>query len=139
MLAHLLAVLLIMITWLDAEHNWLSKVDAMKAPWYEQYSWAYYWGTTIMFTVGFGDISAVHYKEALFVVLIQAFSCIILAYNINCVGILLSNLRAEDNEKVKKQKILKHLSEKNNISQDLIARISNYIEECSSMKKNFNI
>ena len=139
MLAHLLSVLLIMITWLDTEHNWLSKVDAMKAPWYEQYSWAYYWGTTIMFTVGFGDISAVHYKEALFVVLIQAFSCIILAYNINCVGILLSNLRAEDNEKVKKQKILKHLSEKNNISQDLIARISNYIEECSSMKKNFNI
>jgi hypothetical protein len=32
------------------------------APWYEQYSWAYYWGTTIMLTVGFGDIAAANYK-----------------------------------------------------------------------------
>ena len=137
--AHFLAVLLIMVTWLDLEDNWLSKVDAINAPWEEKYCWAYYWGTTIMFTVGFGDISAVNHREALFVVLIQAFSCIILAYNINCVGTLVSNIRAEDIEKVKKQKILKHLSDKNNISEDLTAKISNYIEECSNIKKNFNI
>ena len=139
MLAHFLAVLLIMVTWLNEKENWLSKVNAMRAPWYEQYSWAYYWGTTIMFTVGFGDISAVNYQEAWLVVLIQTFSCITLAYNLNCVGALISNLRAEEIEKVKKQKILKHLSEKNSISQDLTVRINNYIEECSNIKKNFNI
>ena len=71
--------------------------------------------------------------------LIQAVSCICLAYNINCVGTLISSIRAEDIEKVKKQKILKHLSDKNNISEDLTAKISNYIEECSNIKKNFNI
>ena len=139
MLAHFLAVLLIMVTWLNEKENWLSKVNAMRAPWYEQYSWAYYWGTTIMFTVGFGDISAVNYQEAWLVVLIQTFSCITLAYNLNCVGTLINNLRTEEIEKVKKQKILKHLSEKNNISPDLTARINNYIEECSNIKKNFNL
>ena len=107
--------------------------------WYEQYSWAYYWGTTIMLTIGFGDISPVNFKEALLLVVIETFSCIILAYNINCVGVLFSNIRAEDVEKVKKQKTLKHLSEKNNISQDLTAKISNYIEECCNIKKNFNL
>jgi hypothetical protein len=63
--AHLLAVFLIAMTYIDAKNNWLTKVNAIGAPWYEQYSWAYYWGTTIMLTVGFGDLSAANYKEAL--------------------------------------------------------------------------
>ena len=51
-----------MISWLDAEKNWLTKINAVDALWYEQYSWAYYWGTTIMLTIGFGDISPVNFK-----------------------------------------------------------------------------
>ena len=70
----------------------------MNAPWFEQYSWAYYWGTTIMFTVGFGDISASNYQEAWLVVVIQTFSCITLAYNLNRVGALISSIRAEEIE-----------------------------------------
>ena len=73
------------------------------------------------------------------VVVIQASSCIYLAYNINCVGTLVSNIRAEDVEKNKKQKIPKHLSEKNNISEDLTAKINNYIEECANINKNYNL
>ena len=71
------------------------KVNALEAAWYEKYSWAYYWGTTIMLTVGFGDIAVVNYKEALCLTMIEAISCIALAYNINCVGNLISNIRAE--------------------------------------------
>ena len=111
----------------------------MQAPWIEQYCWAYYWGTTIMFTVGFGDISAVNHQEAMLITLIQAFTCIYLAYNINCVGTYITNINAENVEKQKKQKTLKHLSDKNNISEDLAAKISNYIEESANIKKNFNI
>ena len=62
MFAHVLAVILIMITWLNTSDNWLSKVNAVDAVWYEQYSWAYYWGTTIMLTIGFGDISPVNFR-----------------------------------------------------------------------------
>jgi hypothetical protein len=47
---------------IDEHKNWLMAKDAYHSPWYEQYSWAYYWGSTIMLTVGFGDIAATTYK-----------------------------------------------------------------------------
>lgn len=45
--------------------NWLTKVNALHAPWYEKYAWAYYWGTTTMLTVGYGDLAATNYIEAI--------------------------------------------------------------------------
>jgi hypothetical protein len=60
--AHLLAIVLIMMSWIDEEQSWLHKIGASAAPWYERYCWSYYGGTTIMLTVGFGDIAAGNYK-----------------------------------------------------------------------------
>jgi len=40
----------------------LIKLNQDHAPWFQQYVWGYYWGTTIMLTVGFGDISAANYE-----------------------------------------------------------------------------
>jgi len=51
-----------LISGLDEQHSWLIKLGIQNAEWYEQYVWAYYWGTTIMLTVGFGDISPGNYK-----------------------------------------------------------------------------
>lgn len=51
-----------MMSWLDNEQSWMNLKQIVDAPWYEQYAWAYYWGTTIMLTVGFGDLSAANYK-----------------------------------------------------------------------------
>jgi hypothetical protein len=60
--AHILAIILIMMTWINENQSWLEKIGAATAPWYERYSWAYYGGTTIMLTVGFGDIAAGNYQ-----------------------------------------------------------------------------
>lgn len=68
--AHFIAILLLMMSWLDEDESWMIAKNILDSPWYEQYSWAYYWGTTIMLTVGFGDISAANYKEAICLVLI---------------------------------------------------------------------
>ena len=62
MAAHIMAILLIMITWLNPTENWLLKVNALNSEWYEQYLWAYKWGATIMMTFGFGDIFPVNYQ-----------------------------------------------------------------------------
>ena len=86
------------------------KIQAFNSPWYEQYTWAYYWGCTIMLTVGFGDITATNYKEAICITLIETFSCILLAYNINCVGNLINNIRQQDIEKNKNLKIMRRLA-----------------------------
>ncbi len=46
-----------------------------------------------MLTVGFGDICATNYHEAIVLIFIEIFSCITLSYNINYVGSLISSLR----------------------------------------------
>jgi hypothetical protein len=46
-----------------------------------------------MLTVGFGDICASNYYEAIVLVFIETFSCITLAYNINYVGALIGSIR----------------------------------------------
>lgn len=60
--AHFIAILILMMSWLDDDQSWMSVKLILNAPWYEQYAWAYYWSTTIMLTVGFGDIAAANYK-----------------------------------------------------------------------------
>ena len=46
-------------------------------------------------TVGFGNVPVVNYKEALCLTVIEAASFILLAYNIRCVGNLITNIRLE--------------------------------------------
>jgi hypothetical protein len=46
-----------------------------------------------MFTVGFGDIVPSTQTEALIIIFIEMVSCIILAYNINIIGSILSDIK----------------------------------------------
>jgi hypothetical protein len=64
-----------------------------------------------MLTVGFGDLAATTYQEALCLIFLEMVSCIALAYNINCVGTLISNIRAQDIEKSRNFKIFKKLTD----------------------------
>ena len=80
-----------------------------------------------MLSVGFGDLSASNTQEALCLIFIETFSCIALAYNVNCVGSLIDNIRAKDIEKNKKIKILNQLSDRSNISQQLFWKVYNYL------------
>lgn len=52
-----------------------------------------------MLTVGFGDLSATNHNEALCLIFIEIFSVMCLAYNINWIGTLISNIRSQDLEK----------------------------------------
>lgn len=70
-----------------------------------------------MLTVGFGDLAASNYKEAVCLTFIETFSCILLAYNINCVGNLISNIRQQDIQKNKNLKIMRRLAEENHITE----------------------
>jgi hypothetical protein len=70
--------------------------------------------------------------------LVEMISCICLAYNINCVGTLISNIRSQDVEKSKNFKIFRKLARKNDVSEDLEWRVNNYIEESSNIRKKFN-
>ncbi len=57
-IAHFLSIILNILTVLNQQQNWLLKLGVAQSPWFIRYVWGYYWGTTIMLTIGFGDISA---------------------------------------------------------------------------------
>jgi hypothetical protein len=42
----------------NADESWIIKHNLADADWAEKYVWSYYWGVTIMLTVGFGDFAA---------------------------------------------------------------------------------
>ena len=90
-------------------------------------------------TVGFGNVPVVNYKEALCLTVVEGASFILLAYNIRCVGNLITNIRVEGIKKAKKKRVMKNLSEKNEISDELAMKIDSYIEECYKIKEEFNI
>jgi len=127
------------MTHIDEPINWHTVRGITEAAWYEKYVWAYYWGCNIMLTVGFGDIAASNYKEAMALVFIEIVSVMCLAYNINSVGTLISNIRSQDIERIKNSKTLKQLSDKCSLPNELESKISNYIDESVNIKKNFNI
>ena len=61
LVCHLLACVLISITHFKLPENWMTKANIFYAPWYEKYVWSYYFGITIILTIGFGDIHAANY------------------------------------------------------------------------------
>lgn len=79
-----------------SENNWYHKVNIQNSGWATKYIWGYYWGTNIMLTVGFGDISASNEIEAITLIFIETISCITLAYNISCVGSIIGEIKAEN-------------------------------------------
>jgi hypothetical protein len=72
-----------------------------------------------MLTVGFGDLAATNYQEALCLVFIEMISCISLAYNINCVGSLISNLRQQSQEKTRNTKAFQLMAKSHGVERDL--------------------
>ena len=74
----------------------LTLLPLCPSDWFVKYIWGYYWGTTIMLTVGFGDISAQTHIEALILVFIETFACMIMAYNISEVSKILQHITEMD-------------------------------------------
>lgn len=101
--------------------------------------WAYYWATTIMLTVGFGDIVPVNSSEALCMIFVETISCILLAYNINNVGEIISKIRSYSLLQQTNLKTFRNISSTNSIPSELTHRISNYIKESVEMKRKSNI
>lgn len=116
-LGHFLSICLNLITQIQPQRSWYQKIGIQNSEWFIKYVWGYYWGTNIMLTVGFGDISANNYYEAILLIFIQTFSCITLAYNINCVGALISSIRREQQDKNSKLKTFHRMCKQNTVKQ----------------------
>lgn len=137
-LAHVLAVALNAMALLSPEHNWLTEKGIGGSPWYERYIWGYYWGTTVMLTVGFGDLAATNTQEAFCLTFIELLSCMALSYNINCLGNILSNLRMRNLERQSNLKTFNSMAKISEISEELENRVNNFIEGSTLIREEFN-
>jgi hypothetical protein len=95
-IGHVLSILLNLMAGTGGPNTWWAKINIQAEDWYVKYIWGYYWGTNIMLTVGFGDLAANNYYEAIILIFIETFSCITLAYNISYVGALMSSIREKE-------------------------------------------
>ncbi|EAR96737.2 cation channel family protein (macronuclear) [Tetrahymena thermophila SB210] len=74
------------------QNNWLDKLSISSYPYYQKYIYSMYWSITTMTTVGYGDISATNWIEALYITITMIlFSCVF-AYSINNIGFILQEI-----------------------------------------------
>ena len=137
--AHIVGLVLVMIADAQPGNNWLKNYGFAGLPWFEKYIWAYYWAINIMFTVGFGDISAVTSTEAAAMIFIETMSCIVLAYNISNVGSIIKEIKSYDEDKERNIKTFARMKEKTNLSSELKKKMRSFISESIDMKRNHNI
>ncbi|KAL4461551.1 hypothetical protein ABPG74_016175 [Tetrahymena malaccensis] len=78
--------------------TWIQKYNLNELPYIQLYIYSMYWSVTTMTTVGYGDISATNYVEALFIILSMIlFSCVF-AYSINNIGFILQEIEKSTKE-----------------------------------------
>ena len=54
--AHCMAGFILAMSRIDLENNWMTRLGITDRELHDHYFYAFYWGTTIMMTVGFGDV-----------------------------------------------------------------------------------
>jgi len=59
--AHLFGSIFLALSTLEDGYSWIYKYDFYADSWFAQYVYSVYWATTIMTTVGFGDITPTSY------------------------------------------------------------------------------
>ncbi|EGR34768.1 hypothetical protein IMG5_002400 [Ichthyophthirius multifiliis] len=125
---HLICCLWLYVSFLNPNMNWLSKLQIQDQEWHVKYIYSFYFSTTTLTTVGFGDIQPSNIQEATCCVFIMLFCCGTYGFILNQVGSILQEFNQDEKQmKLKFDNINQYMSKKN-ISNSLKNEIREYLE-----------
>lgn len=117
------------------EKSWLIEKNIFDASRQTQYLFSYYFVCVTMNTVGFGDIIPSNSLEIGFCIIFIFIACGMFAYNINSVGIILSDISKQGDEFNKDLNTINDFMRTKNVSFDLRMRIRKYLEHIGQEAK----
>ncbi len=105
LIAHLLACIWSFISDPNFEFNrhqmtWIKAYQIENKGWHITYVYAYYWAIITVMTIGYGDVVPTNEFERLFVLITGLFGCMVFAYSINTIGVIVADIK-KDNIKFK--------------------------------------
>lgn len=126
--AHIFACLWYLSTKMsDSTDNWLSRIEIDYKSWSTKYLYSLYWAFVTMMTVGYGDITPRNEIEIIICLISLVLGCVVYAYNINSVGMILQDINKEQSDFQHKINIINSFMHKKKISADLQRRIREYL------------
>ncbi len=73
-------------------NTWMRKAGVEDDSWSNRYIYSLYWSVTTMITVGYGDITPINVIEYMFATINMILISTVFAYNLNSIGIILSDI-----------------------------------------------
>ncbi|KAL4468158.1 hypothetical protein ABPG72_017139 [Tetrahymena utriculariae] len=128
---HVFACVFLSFTFhLNTTKNWITKYgqDLDEKGWFTKYVYAFYWGITIMTTVGLGDILPNNIYEVCMLSLFMFFSCAAFAYSFNSIGIILDEMNQRSDLFVKEMRIISRYLQMKKVDHELQIEVRKYIE-----------
>ena len=107
--------------------NWISKMGLIDASWKTKYLYAIYWALVTMLTVGYGDITPQNNQEIIVCMVSVVLGCVVYAYNINSIGMILQNFHKEKVEFEHKINVINQFMKRKGIHGGLQMRIREYL------------
>lgn len=83
-----------MLDFQDSGDSWLTRYDINTQSLYDRYVASMYWSIATMITVGFGDIVPATTAERLVAIVAMLSGCVLFAYSMNTIGMLVQNINA---------------------------------------------
>ncbi|EDK31307.2 cyclic nucleotide-binding domain protein (macronuclear) [Tetrahymena thermophila SB210] len=116
--------------------NWLNKLNIQEDLYYHKYIYAIYWSITTMTTVGYGDITASNYGEALYISINMLFFSCVFAYSINNIGFILQEIEKSSKQLNDKIITMQRYLNRKNVNVSLKSRIRHYLSFLAQEQKD---
>lgn len=136
-IAHFIACFWNITSFYDKESNWKTSIELNESDSiFTLYIYSIYWAVTTMMTVGYGDLTAHNKAEILFSLVVIVFGCVVYAYNLNSVGLVLHEIYKKKSAFQKKIDVINNFMNRKRIDNNLQNRVQEYLHFIWMEQKN---